>query len=137
MQFYLITPLFLVSLFKWPRFGYGLIILSICASCCYRCILTINYNLFQPLSSLPNYIDGDLDSFIHGNMIQFDTLYMKPFQNICTYLIGLGWGHYLMKREKYAQREVIASWFYAMVGLDVSFQCGFVSMSSIVVMNLF
>ncbi|GFR15880.1 hypothetical protein TNCT_670791 [Trichonephila clavata] len=91
--------------FRWPRFGYDLIILSICASCCYRCILTIKYNLFQPLSSLPNYIDGDLDSFIHGNMIQFDALYMKPFQNLCTYLIGLGWGHYLMKREICTKRS--------------------------------
>ncbi|GFR01271.1 nose resistant to fluoxetine protein 6, partial [Trichonephila clavata] len=99
MQFHLITPLFLVSLFKWPRFGYGLIILSICASCCYRCILTIKYSLFHPMSSLRNYIDDDLDSFIHGNLIYFDQLHMKPFQNLSTYLIGLGWGHYIMKRE--------------------------------------
>ncbi|GFX99286.1 nose resistant to fluoxetine protein 6 [Trichonephila clavipes] len=99
MQFHLITPLFLISLFKWPRFGYCLVALSICASCCYHCILTIKYSLFQNISCLPNYIDGELDSFIHGNLIYFETLHMKPFQNLCTYLIGLGWGHYRRKRE--------------------------------------
>ncbi|GFX49928.1 nose resistant to fluoxetine protein 6 [Trichonephila clavipes] len=52
MQFHLVAPLFLVSLFKWPRFGYGLITLSICASCCYRCIVTIKYSLFQHCSNL-------------------------------------------------------------------------------------
>ncbi|GFY58015.1 hypothetical protein TNIN_267031 [Trichonephila inaurata madagascariensis] len=65
MQFHLMTPLFMVSLFRWPRFGYGLITLGICTSCCYRCILTIKYSLFQYLSCIRYYVDGDLDWLMH------------------------------------------------------------------------
>ncbi|GFQ71858.1 nose resistant to fluoxetine protein 6 [Trichonephila clavata] len=99
MQFHLMTPLFMVSLFKWPRFGYGLIILGICVSCCYRCILTIKYSLLHHFSCLRYYVDGNIDSYIYRFFIHLDTLHIKPIPNLSVYLLGLGWGHYIWNRE--------------------------------------
>ncbi|GFY63438.1 nose resistant to fluoxetine protein 6 [Trichonephila inaurata madagascariensis] len=98
MQLLLISPIFLISLFKWPRFGYTLTVLSICASCSYRSVMTIKYDLLDSISSLLNYVD-DIDKFLHRNWIFVDIIHIKPVSNLGAYLIGLGLGHYLWKRE--------------------------------------
>ncbi|GFQ91479.1 nose resistant to fluoxetine protein 6, partial [Trichonephila clavata] len=65
MQLYILSPLFLVSLFKRPRFGYGLITLGICASCFYRCLVTIRYGLFYNPSGLRHYLEDDEVLLMH------------------------------------------------------------------------
>ncbi|GFX49939.1 nose resistant to fluoxetine protein 6 [Trichonephila clavipes] len=45
-----------------------------------------------------NYLD-DIDKFIHRDWNFVDIIYIKPVPNLGAYLIGLGLGHYLWKRE--------------------------------------
>ncbi|GFU76438.1 hypothetical protein TNCV_4172741 [Trichonephila clavipes] len=60
--------------------------------------MTIKYDLLDSLSSLGNYLD-DIDKFIHRDWNFVDIIYIKPVPNLGAYLIGLGLGHYLWKRE--------------------------------------
>ncbi|GBM81515.1 hypothetical protein AVEN_227769-1 [Araneus ventricosus] len=52
MQFYIISPLFMVSLIRWPRLGYALILACIVGSCTVSFLLTYQYNLIDGLSRL-------------------------------------------------------------------------------------
>ncbi|KAF8794147.1 hypothetical protein HNY73_002157 [Argiope bruennichi] len=52
MQLYMISPLFMIPLNRWPRIGYGLSAAAICVSCFSAFIITKQNNLFGCIPTL-------------------------------------------------------------------------------------
>ncbi|GFU10736.1 hypothetical protein TNCV_2387431, partial [Trichonephila clavipes] len=51
MQFYVISPLFLVTLFRWPKIGYSLVALFLSITFTANFVLTYEYNLLTGLAN--------------------------------------------------------------------------------------
>ncbi|CAL1280534.1 unnamed protein product [Larinioides sclopetarius] len=98
MQLYIISPLFLVSLIRWPRLAYALIFACITGSSVTSFLLTYKYNLMDGYSRFEFHLD-DLKNYTINYWEYFDTLYMKPYARIIPYLVGILLTDYLYKRD--------------------------------------
>ncbi|GBO07687.1 hypothetical protein AVEN_251964-1, partial [Araneus ventricosus] len=98
MQFYIISPLFMVPLIRWPRLGYALILACIIGSCTASFLLTYQYNLIDGLSRLEFHLH---DPQTHMNKLweYFDVVYSKPYARINPYLIAILLAYYLHKKS--------------------------------------
>ncbi|GBN74411.1 Nose resistant to fluoxetine protein 6, partial [Araneus ventricosus] len=64
MQFYIISPLFMVPLIRWPRLGYALILACIFGSCIASFLLTYQYNLIDGFSRMEFHLH-DYQTFMN------------------------------------------------------------------------
>ncbi|GBN04687.1 hypothetical protein AVEN_31106-1 [Araneus ventricosus] len=74
MQFYIISPLFMVPLIRWPRLGCALILACISGSCVTSFLLTYQYNLIDGFSRLEFHLDDSQNFMIqkiidHGGLV--------------------------------------------------------------------
>ncbi|XP_064649593.1 nose resistant to fluoxetine protein 6-like [Lineus longissimus] len=96
MQFYIISPIILILLYRWKYVGIG-----VCASLSFACIIArgvISSHYGQmgiDLIGVPAVAPRNL----YTNAAGFDYIYGKPYTRICTYLIGMVMGFILHKTE--------------------------------------
>ncbi|XP_055947829.1 nose resistant to fluoxetine protein 6-like [Argiope bruennichi] len=98
MQFYVISPLFLISLWRWPKIGYSLLGLFFSITFACNFVLTYEYDIIagfgnnlQLAKGAPNFMPK-INSF-------FDKIYYKPYTRIGPYLVGLFLAYYICKRK--------------------------------------
>ncbi|GFY57918.1 nose resistant to fluoxetine protein 6 [Trichonephila inaurata madagascariensis] len=99
MQFYVISPLFLVTLFRWPKIGYSMIALFLSIAFISNFVLTYEYNLFTGLGNIIELADNIAD-FMPRWMGFFDKLYIKPYTRMSPYLVGIIVAYYLFRRKQ-------------------------------------
>ncbi|GFU13151.1 o-acyltransferase like protein [Nephila pilipes] len=87
MQLYLISPLFLVPLIKWRKFGYFLTGITICGGSYLSYMLTLKYNLSSGVSRFES-AQKEFYIVIKGALQYVDELYTRPYTRISSYLIG-------------------------------------------------
>ncbi|CAL1277775.1 unnamed protein product [Larinioides sclopetarius] len=112
MQFYIISPIFLISLIRNPKFGYILTGACIAASCLANFIITKQYNLVDGFSRM-EYHFTDLNQFFDQYWTYFDLVYIKPYTRISSYLIAILLAHYLYKNKlkiKCSQGVLLFGW---------------------------
>ncbi|GFY66338.1 nose resistant to fluoxetine protein 6 [Trichonephila inaurata madagascariensis] len=98
MQLYMISPMFMIALIRWPKLGYTLIGAAICVSSLFSSITTYQYNLVLGFSRLPEHL-SNLEPFLE-RFWEFGTvLYSKTTAQLTPYVIGIFLGHYWYKRE--------------------------------------
>ncbi|XP_055947834.1 nose resistant to fluoxetine protein 6-like [Argiope bruennichi] len=98
MQFYVICPLFLITLWRWPKIGYSILgaffcmtfIANFAITYVNELVVTSGNILGQPEQQKYN---KQMDNF-------FDMIYIKPYTRIGSYLVGLGLAYYLYKRKQ-------------------------------------
>ncbi|KAF8794140.1 Nose resistant to fluoxetine protein 6 like protein [Argiope bruennichi] len=99
-QFYVLSPLFLISIIKWPRLGYILIGVSIGVSSLITFIISKQFDLISCLSRVGFHLSEPAFALYTIRMWEFfDKVYQKPYTRISAYLIGLLLGHELCKRR--------------------------------------
>ncbi|KAF8793159.1 Nose resistant to fluoxetine protein 6 like protein [Argiope bruennichi] len=87
MQFYIISPLFMISLIRRPRFGYALTFVTICGSCVTNFLLTYQFDLIDGFSRLEFHLG---DPRFGKRFTEFvNIVYVKPYTRISAYLVGL------------------------------------------------
>lgn len=89
MQYYLITPVIIVGLARWPRTTWAATILAILSSTAMR----IHRYLVDPHMQWHALARPRADAYTRVNYDMFPT-YLYPHYRISTYLIGLLAGHY-------------------------------------------
>ncbi|GBM74405.1 Nose resistant to fluoxetine protein 6 [Araneus ventricosus] len=98
MQFYIISPLFMVPLIRWPRLGYALIFACISGSCVASFLLTYQYNLIDGFSRFEFHLD-DSQNFMIKLWKYFDLVYTKPYTRIGPYFVAILLAYYLHKKS--------------------------------------
>ncbi|GFY57919.1 nose resistant to fluoxetine protein 6 [Trichonephila inaurata madagascariensis] len=101
MQFYVISPLFLVTLFRWPKIGYSLIALFLSITFITNFVLTYEYNLLTGLANAIVQSDtSDVSEFMARWNDFFTKLYYKPYTRMSPYLVGIILAYYLFRRKQ-------------------------------------
>ncbi|XP_054713019.1 nose resistant to fluoxetine protein 6-like [Uloborus diversus] len=115
MQFFVISPLFLVTLWRWPKIGFSLVALFLFGSAAANFTITYHYDLIAAINSdsVANLILtlGKFSDY-------FEKLYIKPYTRIGPYLIGILTGYLLFKakasnRPKMSTIALSVGWFVA------------------------
>ncbi|GBM80806.1 Nose resistant to fluoxetine protein 6 [Araneus ventricosus] len=99
MQFYVISPLFLITLWRWPKFGYSVIGLFFCITFTTNFAITYEYNVVAGLGKVIEQAHNFGD-FIFRATDFFDLIYHKPYNRIGPYLIGVLLAYYFYKRKQ-------------------------------------
>ncbi|XP_076346879.1 nose resistant to fluoxetine protein 6-like isoform X1 [Tachypleus tridentatus] len=100
MQMYLVSPIFLVSIFYQPLFGIILTCASILSSSTITGLLSIKYGFFA--SPPRGGQSGPNEQLKLAALIEayFNTIYQKPWCRIGAYLVGILLGYILYRLEK-------------------------------------
>ncbi|GFY29379.1 nose resistant to fluoxetine protein 6 [Trichonephila clavipes] len=98
MQFYIISPLFLISLLRWPRIGYAVSATFLTISCFITFKISEQFRIVDGLSSLEYYF-RDMEAFLDQYWEYFDKIHDKPYSRLGVYLIGLLLGHFVCHRR--------------------------------------
>ncbi|KFM61437.1 Nose resistant to fluoxetine protein 6, partial [Stegodyphus mimosarum] len=77
MQFFIISPLFLYSLWRWPKIGYSLIALFLCGTCLANFFITYHYELMTGINSVLFIDFANAQDFMARFADYFDKLYTK------------------------------------------------------------
>ncbi|CAL1277761.1 unnamed protein product [Larinioides sclopetarius] len=99
MQFYIISPLLLVTLWRWPKVGYSFLGLFFSISLVSSFVITYEYKL---IAGLGNIVDEAKNGADYMEMWSnfFDKYYIKPYTRIAPYLVGMLLAYYLYKRKQ-------------------------------------
>ncbi|GIX95601.1 hypothetical protein CEXT_586171, partial [Caerostris extrusa] len=99
MQFYVISPLFLISLWRWPKVGFSLMGLFFAISFTANFAVTYEYNFVSTLDSI--FIKGSSIQAIMNSWTDFmNKIYSKPYTRISAYLVGILLAYFLYKRNQ-------------------------------------
>ncbi|GIY85561.1 methyltransferase DDB_G0268948 [Caerostris extrusa] len=103
IQFYIISPLFMVLLQRSSRFGYTLIGVVTFASCLTNFMITNQNNLLDGPARYFQHLKEPLyqDRFFHYIYL----VYQMPYTRISPYLIGIALGYYFYTRRKNEDRK--------------------------------
>ncbi|KAF8796913.1 Nose resistant to fluoxetine protein 6 like protein [Argiope bruennichi] len=99
MQFYIISPLFLITLWRWPKIGYSMLGAFFSITFIANFVLTLEYNLIAGLGNIIEY-SNDILGFQNKINEFFNKIYFKPYARIGPYLVGILLAYYLHKRKK-------------------------------------
>lgn len=89
MQFYLISPIFIFILYKWPKWGFVIIAVLSAGSLSYVAVISS----VKDLSPSPLLMDDGFKSY----------LYTKPWARISTFFIGMLYAYFLLEHEESQQ----------------------------------
>ncbi|CAL1278467.1 unnamed protein product [Larinioides sclopetarius] len=102
-QFYVLSPLFLISIIRWPRLGHILIGVCMCVSSLVTFILSKQFDLISCLSRIGFHLAEPAFALHVARIWEFfDKIYQKPYTRISAYLVGL-----LLGKELYERKEKI------------------------------
>ncbi|KFM59972.1 Nose resistant to fluoxetine protein 6, partial [Stegodyphus mimosarum] len=96
MQFFVISPLFLISLWRWPKIGYSLLGLFLCGTFLANFFITYEYDIICGMSYLTSMKINEADKFLEF----FNKIYIKPYTRIGPYLVGMFVGYFLFKTKQ-------------------------------------
>ncbi|KAF8796720.1 Nose resistant to fluoxetine protein 6 like protein [Argiope bruennichi] len=99
MQFYIISPLFLVTLWRWPKIGYSVMASFLCATYITSFVISYKYNLVTGLGNIASNI-SDIDQFFLQWHEYFTKFYVKPYTRFDPYLIGIALAYFLFRRKQ-------------------------------------
>ncbi|XP_055935065.1 nose resistant to fluoxetine protein 6-like [Argiope bruennichi] len=94
MQLYVISPLFMIPLNRWPRIGYILSVVTIWGSCYATFITSKKHKIF---ATLPKNLNIDELSIRVWQMV--DEMHQKTYVKLTPYIIGILLGYYLHRRK--------------------------------------
>ncbi|GIY64968.1 nose resistant to fluoxetine protein 6 [Caerostris darwini] len=100
MQFYVISPLLLISLWRWPKIGYSLMGLLFAISFTAYFAITYEYDFDVTLESIAAggsmNVQGFMDKFTDFS----NKTYTKPYTRISPYLVGILLAYFLHRRKQ-------------------------------------
>ncbi|CAL1277769.1 unnamed protein product [Larinioides sclopetarius] len=99
MQFYVITPLFLITLYRWPKIGYSILGLFFCISFTANFAITYEYHFVKGMGNIADFAE-DLQNFLPSLMNFFNKIYTKPYTRIEAYLVGVLLAYIIYKRKE-------------------------------------
>ncbi|KHJ75377.1 hypothetical protein OESDEN_25007 [Oesophagostomum dentatum] len=117
--YYLISPIFLLSLRQAPKIGMGLCVLTMLLSAGLNTVKQIESN-FPPTQFLWRQPEMFNPNFIQHHI----ELYIKPQYRIGPYIIGIILGYYLANYQRMAVKPARSAKF-VVIGWIVGFLCGF------------
>ncbi|GIY37579.1 nose resistant to fluoxetine protein 6 [Caerostris extrusa] len=129
MQFYVISPLFLITLWRWPKIGYSLLGLFFCTTFVANFVIIYVYDFNLDMGTILKQ-DGHIEDFWLGKTLWNDHMnkvYVKPYTRIGPYLVGLALGYYLHKRKQNKSGKLKLEWLLAgwLVALGLICACIF------------
>ncbi|GFR30456.1 nose resistant to fluoxetine protein 6 [Trichonephila clavata] len=99
MQFYFISPLFLITLLRWPKIGHSVMALFFGITFITNFVLTYEYNLITGIGNI-SVLAQSLTEFLAQWSHQFDKIYTKPYTRIGPYLVGILLAYFFIKRKQ-------------------------------------
>ncbi|GIY74671.1 nose resistant to fluoxetine protein 6 [Caerostris extrusa] len=118
MQFYLISPLFLYPLWRWPRVGFSILALTLISTWTATGVLSYKYDL------IPMFVGAthakDFNAYAEKMWNSFDLIYDKPYCRIAPYIIGIILGFILNRINK---RKNFMNWWQQTLGWTVAAFC--------------
>ncbi|XP_069121441.1 nose resistant to fluoxetine protein 6-like [Argopecten irradians] len=107
MQFFIITPLILIPLYRKPVAGYIIIGILMMEQFLFRGLISVYYGFKMNIPDPQHQLDW------------FNEMYQRPYSRISPYLIGIVTGHVLWKTD----RKVQMSKLTILIGWTVSLTC--------------
>ncbi|KAF8796722.1 Nose resistant to fluoxetine protein 6 like protein [Argiope bruennichi] len=126
IQFYIVSPIFLILLLRRPNLGYSFTSLCIVLSCFARIAITKHCNLVDGITRMSSHIE-ELGHFFYRASIYFDKFYQLPHTRINSYLVGILLGYYTYKRRmngkdmNISKVALYSGWIGSIVLIMVSF----------------
>uniref|UniRef100_A0A9J2P0Z0 Acyltransferase 3 domain-containing protein n=2 Tax=Ascaris TaxID=6251 RepID=A0A9J2P0Z0_ASCLU len=117
--FYLLSPIFLLTLRNAPKIGFALAIITITSSAALNAAGMIAWN-FPPTQLLWKQPDIFSADFIQHHIV----MYIKPWYRIGPYIIGLLLGYYIAGVQRLAQK-VQRSPHFCVIGWSLASLAGF------------
>ncbi|XP_013785865.1 nose resistant to fluoxetine protein 6-like [Limulus polyphemus] len=99
MQLYLISPVVLITLYKWPRMGFGLITFGILASWVSVAAITLWSNFHPSIVLFDRKTFIEMGGYIH----------MQPYTHLGPYCIGLATGYLLLKHRNIKLKPLVVA----------------------------
>ncbi|CAL1261955.1 unnamed protein product [Larinioides sclopetarius] len=117
MQFYVISPLFLITLWRRPKVGYSLLGLFFCITFAWNFGVTYeNYGIYSLLTR--DLLFGNINKMSYSMANYIDILYVKPYTRIGPYLVGLLLASYVCRRTR--NNSPSLNWLTLLVGWIVA-----------------
>ncbi|GBM82277.1 Nose resistant to fluoxetine protein 6 [Araneus ventricosus] len=127
MQFYVISPLFLITLWRWPKAGYSLIGLFFCITFTCNFVLTYKYDLMAGFGNILEHYQ-DIPNFLPRMNAFYDIVYSKPYTRIGSYLVGLVLAYYIYRRKRSnspgLNSETLSAGWLVATGITLACQFG-------------
>ncbi|XP_054713283.1 nose resistant to fluoxetine protein 6-like [Uloborus diversus] len=120
MQFFVISPLFLITLWRWPKIGFSLLGVFLFGSVCANFYVTYHYDLY---AGVLNTQATDFQSAMEKYNDYFEKLYIKPYTRIGPYLVGMFTGYMLAKFPNKPKMNNITLYFGWIVASSVTLTC--------------
>uniref|UniRef100_A0A915AWV9 Acyltransferase 3 domain-containing protein n=2 Tax=Parascaris univalens TaxID=6257 RepID=A0A915AWV9_PARUN len=110
--FYLLSPIFLLTLLRWKNVGLVLCASTILVSASFRAFAMIAYNL------PPTQLGWNTPPLFNSNYMEhFSQMYIKPQYRIGPYIVGIVLGYYLVQLRntnvKYSLKFVALGWIFS------------------------
>ncbi|GFW25938.1 nose resistant to fluoxetine protein 6 [Trichonephila clavipes] len=105
MQFFVISPLLLIPLWRWPKIGYLLIGVFFYIIFGSNFFITYKYNLSAGLGTIVEQ-SANVTNFLSRWTDYFDLLYIKPYTRMGPYLVGIVLAYYIHKRKQNGSRKL-------------------------------
>lgn len=118
MQFYIISPLFLYPLWRWPRIGLSILASILIATWTTTGILSYKYDIIPMFVGVAQ--TKDFDAYSTKMWDSFDLIYDKPYCRIAPYIIGVFLGFLLYKLN---QRKNFMTWMQQILGWTIAAFC--------------
>ncbi|KAG8198744.1 hypothetical protein JTE90_023509 [Oedothorax gibbosus] len=102
MQFYIISPVFLITMKRWPTIRNAVLLLLICGTILANFIITCNLKLpnflFHMYLNLEQKTAYSL--YIEKLLKYYDHVYVMPYMRMAPYIIGMGTAYYVYRWQK-------------------------------------
>ncbi|GBM27687.1 Nose resistant to fluoxetine protein 6 [Araneus ventricosus] len=126
MQFYIISPLFLITLYRWPKIGYSLLGLFFCITFTANFAITYEYDLIAGMANIIEYAK-DIQTY-EAKLTDFSTMiYIKPYTRVGAYLVGLLLAYIIYKRKQNnsGKLNTITLWIGWLLASGIALACQF------------
>ncbi|GBM27686.1 Nose resistant to fluoxetine protein 6 [Araneus ventricosus] len=126
MQFYVISPLFLITLYRWPKIGYSLLGLFFCITFTANFAITYEYDLVPGMGNIVEYAQ-DLPPYLPRLVDIFNMIYVKPYTRVGAYLVGLLLAYIVYKRKQNnsGKLNTITLWIGWILASSIALACQF------------
>ncbi|CAL1261973.1 unnamed protein product [Larinioides sclopetarius] len=117
MQFYVISPLFLITLWRRPKVGYSLLGLFFCITFAWNFGVTYeNYGIDS--KQRKDLLLGNINKMYYRIVDYGNILYTKPYTRIGPYLVGVLLANYVCRRKR--NNSPSLNWLTLLVGWIVA-----------------
>ncbi|XP_054712218.1 nose resistant to fluoxetine protein 6-like [Uloborus diversus] len=118
MQFYVISPLLLYPLWRWPIIGFSLLGAVLILTWTITGVLSFTYDLIPMFVGVTEA--EDFTAYQDKMWYSFDLIYDKPYCRIAPYIIGIALGYMLYRSN---QRKNFLIWWQQLIGWSVAAFC--------------